>query len=61
MKADESRSPLPVKHQLDHELPTVIHHPEEDMPLLALAPPRDGEPDAVLEPDRGRRARHWSG
>ena len=35
MKADETRAPLPVKHQLDHQLPTVIHHPEEDMPLLA--------------------------
>ena len=35
MKADERRTPLPVKHQLDHELPTVIHHPEEEMPLLA--------------------------
>ncbi len=35
MKADESRTPLKAKHQLDHELPTVIHHPEEEMPLLA--------------------------
>ena len=35
MKAEERRSPRPVKHQLDHELPTVIHHPEEEMPLLA--------------------------
>ncbi len=32
---DEPRSPA-VKHQLDHVVPTVIHNPEEDMPLLAL-------------------------
>jgi hypothetical protein len=32
---DEPRSPSPVRHQLDHEIPTVIHNPEEDMPLLA--------------------------
>jgi len=25
----------PTRHQLDHAVPTVIHHPEEDMPLLA--------------------------
>src|SRR3954471_8409995 len=30
---DEPRTPL--RHQLDHAVPTVIHHPEEDMPLLA--------------------------
>src|SRR4051794_20966656 len=24
-----------ARHQLDHAIPTVIHHPEEDMPLLA--------------------------
>src|SRR5262249_13568596 len=30
---DEQRSPL--KHQHDHAVPTVIHHPEEDLPLLA--------------------------
>lgn len=35
MKADESRTPLPVKHHLDHEVPTVLHHPDEDQPLLA--------------------------
>ncbi len=37
MKADESRTPLPAKpkHELDHAVPTVIHHPEEDLPLLA--------------------------
>ncbi len=38
---DESRSPrststpLPVRHQLDHAVPTVIHDPEQDLPLLA--------------------------
>ena len=35
MKADERRTPAHAKHQLDHELPTVIHHPEEELPLLA--------------------------
>jgi len=35
MKADESRSPLPAKHQFEHAVPTVIHHPEDDLPLLA--------------------------
>lgn len=35
MKADESRSTLPTKHQLEHEIPTVIHHPEEEQTLLA--------------------------
>ncbi len=37
MKADETRTPLPTrpKHEIDHALPTVIHHPEEDLPLLA--------------------------
>jgi hypothetical protein len=30
---DEPRAP--VKHQLDHAVPTVIHHPEEDLPVLA--------------------------
>jgi hypothetical protein len=35
MKADDARSPTPIKHQFDHTLPTVIHHPEEDMPALA--------------------------
>lgn len=24
-----------TKHQLEHEIPTVIHHPEEDLPILA--------------------------
>jgi hypothetical protein len=32
---DETRSPSRHHHQLDHALPTVIHNPEEDMPLLA--------------------------
>src|SRR3954471_13467280 len=26
---------LPPRHELNHAVPTVIHHPEEDMPLLA--------------------------
>ena len=30
---DEPRAPL-AKHQLEHPVPTVIHHPEADMPLL---------------------------
>lgn len=30
---DEPRSPL--KHEHEHEVPTVIHHPEEDLPALA--------------------------
>jgi hypothetical protein len=30
---DELRSPL--KHEHEHAVPTVIHHPEEDLPLLA--------------------------
>ncbi|MGE3821804.1 MAG: hypothetical protein AB7I30_20515, partial [Isosphaeraceae bacterium] len=32
MKAEESR--IPVKHKLQHEIPTVIHDPEQDMNLL---------------------------
>ena len=32
MKADEPRSP--TKHVLEHPVPTVIHHPEEDMNQL---------------------------
>ncbi len=32
MKADEPRSP--TKHVLEHAVPTVIHHPEEDMNKL---------------------------
>jgi len=31
---DEPRSPA-TKHQLEHAIPTVIHHPEEDLPILA--------------------------
>src|SRR5262245_21095557 len=27
--------PIPVRHQFDHEVPTVIHHPEEKMTALA--------------------------
>jgi hypothetical protein len=30
-----SATPIPVRHQLDHEVPTVIHHPEEKMTALA--------------------------
>jgi tetratricopeptide (TPR) repeat protein len=26
--------PIPVRHQLEHEVPTVIHHPEDDMTAL---------------------------
>src|SRR4051794_31203179 len=33
MNADAPRSP--TKHQYDHALPVVIHHPEEELPLLA--------------------------
>jgi hypothetical protein len=29
---DEPRSP--TRHKLEHAVPTVIHHPEEDLPLL---------------------------
>src|SRR5277367_1730103 len=28
-------APIPVRHQFDHEVPTVIHHPEEKMTALA--------------------------
>jgi hypothetical protein len=28
-------TPIPVRHQFDHEVPTVIHHPEEKMTALA--------------------------
>ena len=40
MKNETSRSasqpkPLPARHQFDHEVPTHIHNPEEDMMLLA--------------------------
>ena len=30
-----STPPIPVRHQFDHEVPTVIHHPEEKMTALA--------------------------
>jgi hypothetical protein len=30
-----SATPIPVRHQFDHEVPTVIHHPEEKMTALA--------------------------
>jgi hypothetical protein len=30
-----STTPIPVRHQFDHEVPTVIHHPEEKMTALA--------------------------
>lgn len=40
MKNETSRSasqpkPLPARHQFDHEVPTQIHNPEEDMMVLA--------------------------
>lgn len=37
----------PVRHQLEHEVPTVIHHPEEDMTALAR-----WAHHAMLEPRR---------
>ena len=27
-------APIPVRHQFDHVVPTVIHHPEEQMTAL---------------------------
>lgn len=30
---DEPR--VPIRHQLDHAVPTVIHNPDEDLPVLA--------------------------
>jgi hypothetical protein len=40
MKKDQPRvpsqvRPLPARHQFDHQVPTVIHDPEENMMLLA--------------------------
>lgn len=35
MIPDDARIPLPLKHEHEHSVPTVIHHPEEDLPLLA--------------------------
>jgi hypothetical protein len=32
MKAEESRTP--TRHQFDHEVPTVLHHPDETEPVL---------------------------
>ena len=32
MKSEESR--IPIKHEHEHAVPTVIHDPEEDMPQL---------------------------
>ena len=56
-----STTPIPVRHQFDHEVPTVIHHPEEKMTALARLTHR-----VILDPGkyatwalgiRGRRAR----
>jgi hypothetical protein len=51
MKKQSSRaraqSTPPVRHQLDHELPTVIHNPEEDMTALGR-----WAHHAMLEPRR---------
>ena len=51
MKSDESRTPLPLpaKHQHDPDMPTVIHQPEDDLPLLAR----------WLERAMANRARFW--
>lgn len=34
-KTTSGPATAPAKHQFDHEVPTVIHHPEEDMTILA--------------------------
>jgi hypothetical protein len=34
MKSDESRTPAPTRHQFDHALPPVLHHPDETEPVL---------------------------
>ena len=47
---DEPRLPAHGRHQLDHAVPTVIHHPEEDMPLLAR----------WLDRAMANRTRFWS-
>lgn len=51
MKKQSSRaraqSTPPVRHQLEHEVPTVIHNPEEDMTALAR-----WAHHAMLEPGR---------
>jgi tetratricopeptide (TPR) repeat protein len=33
-RSSGSTPPIPVRHQLDHVVPTVIHHPEEKMTAL---------------------------
>jgi hypothetical protein len=40
-------TPIPVRHQFDHEVPTVIHHPEEKMTALARLTRR-----VIMEPGR---------
>lgn len=51
MKKQSSRaraqSTTPVRHQLEHEVPTVIHNPEQDMTVLAR-----WVHHAMLEPGR---------
>ena len=42
-----STPPVPVRHQFDHEVPTVIHHPEEKMTALARLTRR-----IILEPGK---------
>jgi hypothetical protein len=42
-----SITPIPVRHQFDHEVPTVIHHPEEKMTALARFTRR-----LILEPGK---------
>jgi hypothetical protein len=39
--------PIPVRHQFDHEVPTVIHHPEEKLTALARLTRR-----IILEPGK---------
>src|ERR1022692_367782 len=43
----DSTTPIPVRHQFDHEVPTVIHHPEEKMTALARLTHR-----IILDPRR---------
>jgi hypothetical protein len=42
-----SVTPIPVRHQFDHEVPTVIHHPEEKMTALARLTRR-----VIMEPGK---------
>ena len=42
-----SATPIPVRHQFDHEVPTVIHHPEEKMTALARLTHR-----VIMEPGK---------